>query len=447
MRTVLLFASVVLAACGQACPSSSELVARIEALRSGERIDLGACVVSEALEIPAGATVEGGTFELPDGAAVSLAPSPEGAPATTLRGATVRGGFRENAARIRIAGKGLARIEDGVLEVDGGIGIGVVAARVDVDGVQLTGNFDPSRVLELPVHAALDGLATYGIAAIGGAHVTLTGGTIERFVSAAAGCIGSTIELDGTAIAENRGFGIQAFDCTLGLSGVSVHDTVSAPGLPGIGIVADMGTQLTATQLELRDAPGYGLFVSASNAELDAPRIERMRQAGVWAENGATLSITGGMLDGNAGAAIAAVGATRLDVRETSVVATSEAPIPSPGGGGADTMADAIHVAQLAGTPCTVVLSDLTLSHNDRVGLVLDGAMEPLAVAIERTRIETSGTELGAVAQNVADLAEEWDVGITRVGSAATLDRTAAALTVSTGSDLVGILMPPTISF
>jgi hypothetical protein len=93
------------------------------------------------------------------------------------------------------------------------------------------------------------------------------------------------------------------------------------------------------------------------------------------------------------------------------------------------------------------MLGDLVLSENVRVGMVLDGGGDPLALAVSGTMVSTSGTELGAVAQNVASLPASWDSGITRAGPAMTLDHGAAPLVVSDGVGTLGILMPPTIMF
>jgi hypothetical protein len=78
---------------------------------------------------------------------------------------------------------------------------------------------------------------------------------------------------------------------------------------------------------------------------------------------------------------------------------------------------------------------------------VLDGASEALDVTIERARVETTGAQLGAIAQNVSALPAGWDADVTRIGSAATLDPVAAPVVVSDGSGATGILMPPTITF
>lgn len=449
----LFVSGIVLTACAP-CDSSAALVARIESLASGERLDVGECVISEAVTVPAGAVVEHGVFELPAGASITLVPSADDAPVTTLIGSRVRGGAggaggddRRDAASVRVEGPGRARIEGVELELARGIGIGVAQADVEIDRTQLVGNVDPEHpdYLSLSIPALPGVLATYGIAVVDTAHVTITSTSVRRMATAGVICDAATLVASDVAFSENRGFGLRSFGCTVTLTDADVHDTVSAPGLPGVGIDAELGTELTATRLQLHDAPGYGLLVRASEATLDAPSIARMQQAGAWAEDGAILSVTGGVLEDNAGAAIAAVGASSLEVRETRVTSTTSASIPSPGGGGAERMADAIHVAQRAGMPCTVTLAGLTLIENVRVGVVLDGAMEPLTVSIERTRIETSGTQLGAVAQDVAALPAAWDADIARVGSAATLDATAGRVEVSGGTGLSGILMPPTI--
>ena len=146
------------------------------------------------------------------------------------------------------------------------------------------------------------------------------------------------------------------------------------------------------------------------------------------------------------GAGIAAVGAVRLEARDTRVASTRSIPIPTAGGTSLEEMGDGIHVVQLADVDSEVELADVTLVRNERVGLVLDGGMRPLSISIARTRVETTGMQLGALAQNVVALPAGWDASVTRVGSAETLDASAGPLAVSEGG-LAGILMPPTIMF
>src|SRR5690606_27465954 len=89
LRTILIAGACL----ASACDPCAGIAARIEALGAGERYSVPeSCVVSEAVAVPAGATVSGGTFELGSGESITLAPSPDAARPTTLEGATVRGG-------------------------------------------------------------------------------------------------------------------------------------------------------------------------------------------------------------------------------------------------------------------------------------------------------------------------------------------------------------------
>jgi hypothetical protein len=384
-------------------------------------------------------------YELGLGEAIAMTPSPDGAPITTLRGATIRGGSA--GASVRIEGAGHASIEGVVLELERGIAIGARGASVEVADTEITGNVDPEDVLELPVPAPPELLATYGVVALDGASAVVRGTSVSRVASAGIFCGSATLDVGGGVLSENRGIAMALFDCAATVTDLEIVSTLSAPSLPGMGIAASMSTVLTATRLSIHDAPGYGVLGSSSTVSLVDPRIARMEQSGAWAEGATSMTITGGVFESNEGAAIAAVGAARLEVRETSVTGTRSAPIPSAGGGAADTMADAIHVAQRSGDPSTIVLAGLMLADNDRVGIVLDGASEALDVTIERARVETTGAQLGAIAQNVSALPAGWDADVTRIGSAATLDPVAAPVVVSDGSGATGILMPPTITF
>lgn len=439
---ILLVTAIASAA---ACDPCSGIVARIEGLGSGEsyRVPAG-CIVTEPVTVPAGASVEQGTFELEHGESITLAPSPDAAHPTTLSGATVRGG--NDAAPIVVArGAGDVAIRSSSFELVRGIAIGISGARAWIDEVSITGNLDPARALEVPSPPDPAALATYGVAVIEGANVTATSLAVRRVAIAGLSCTRSTLVVMGGTLEQNLGIGLWAQECDATLGDVEIARTLAAPLRPGMGIAARAST-IGATGLHLHDAPGYGLLAAGSDVSLGAPRIERLEQAGVWVEDRSTLVVGGGTFEDNRGAAIAAVGAERLEVFDATIARTALAPIPTGTGTSLERMGDGIHVVQLAGVASAVELGDLLLTRNERVGVVLDGAMSPLLFSVVRTRVETAGSELGAIAQNVASLPAGWDAEVTRVGSAATLDATAAPLIVSEGG-LAGILMPPTITF
>jgi hypothetical protein len=417
---------------------------RIAMLASGERLELGAsCVVEGALVVPAGAIVHGGTFALSEGDAITLTPSPTGAPVTTLSEAHVIGG---SDTAVALRGPGHARIEATSFELTRGIAIGVAESEVEVVDVHVTGNVDPANVLAVPSSA--EGFARYGLVAVEGATVHVTGSRFARLAVSALGCDDATLTLEGVTLEENLGVGLAAFACMVSASDVEVMHTLSGPGLIGIGFaLLDASVLETGDSLHFHDAPGFAIYASASDVTLTSPIVERMGQVGVWAEMGGTLHVADGTFTDVEGIAIGSVGATEVDVRGTMVTGTRDALLPRMGGASGERVADAIHVVQTSARDTIVSITDTTLVDNGRVGLVLDGGGAALALTLTGTRAEGTGDELGAIAQNVAALPIDWDSGVTRVGSAASLDGTAGTLVVSNGTDAAGVLMPPTISF
>src|SRR5690606_2466791 len=220
-------------------------------------------------------------------------------------------------------------------------------------------------------------LATFGVAAIDGATVTATSLIVRRVAVAGAFCADAALAITGATLEESLGLGVSAIRCDAILEDVEIARTIAAPQRPGIGIAAHSST-LRATELSLHDAPGYGVLAAASDLTLTAPEVRALEEAGVWVEDGSSLVVDGGLFEDNRGAGIAAVGAARVEVRGATIRATGLAPIPTAGGTSLERMGDGIHVVQLADVVSEVDLSDLVLANNERVGVVLDGAMRPL---------------------------------------------------------------------
>lgn len=428
-----------------ACDPCAGVVASIESLGAGETYVIPVeCTVTEPVTVPAGGSVEGGTFELERGESITLEPSPDDGRPTSLASTIVRGG-NDAAPAVVARGTGHVSIASVSFELERGIAIGISGASATLSTVTILGNVDPLRAAELPVPAEPAEIATYGVAAIEGASLRATELDVRRVAAGALACSSATLDVTGAELIETRGIAVTLFDCLATLDEVEIADTIPAPLRPGVGIAAGT-SEVTATRLHVHDSPGYGVLAYGGEITLLMPVVERLAQAGVWVERGATLSVEGGTFTANRGASIAAVGATRLEVRETVIADTALAPIPSMGGTSLERMGDAIHVAQRAPTASEVELRDLSLMNNERVGVVLDGAMSPLILSITGTRVETTGTQLGALAQNIAALPAAWDAEVTRVGSAVALDPVAGTIVVSEGG-LTGILMPPTITF
>jgi len=437
---------LALSALSGCAPACGDEVIRIEALLSGQSLVIDpACVIRTSVTVPAGATVSA-TFDLPADAAIHLTPSPDGMPPTTLRDSHLEGGGTR--ASVMIEGSGSARIEGLEANLVRGTAIAALAgAQLTVVDLHLAGNVDPTQLISLPNPAPPERFAIYGVVALDGASVVFEASAspsrIERFASAGIGCGSASMALVDLVLHESRGVGVLAVDCALSLERVEIDATLASPGLPGIGIAAS-GSTLNVDTLSLHDAPGFGLFATGTESTLTGVSLERMEQAGLWVEGGSRLTVTSSTLRDNAGAAIAAVGASALRITDCEITGTDMAPLPTLGGLASDPMGDGIHVAERPGTALEVTLTRVDLAGNERVGLVLDGAGESLSLAIEAVEVDAPATALGAVAQRVSGLPADWDMGVVRVSSAAR-DAVAAELTVSDGTPY-GILMPPTLA-
>ena len=449
-RWMMAAVAAVLASCGggPTCPSSEQARTELASLAAGGTMTIdGACVLSGSFVVPAGATLHGGTFSLAAGDRITLTPSAMDAPATTLESVHVVGG--SSGSSVRVEGAGHARISQITLDVQRGYAIVVSGSSVAIDHVTVQGALDVAHIVDLGIPAPASANLSYGIVAIQGASIDVTTGDFSGIADAAVMCIDSSIGLSSLTIEDSRGVGVAGFACAVRAADLDIHGMIAAGTLPGTGIGLFEGSTLVAgDRLSIHDEPGYGVLADRSAVTLTDPTISGLGIAGVWVEDGDGLTLHGGTFEGNRGIAISAIGVASVDIRGTHVTSTANGPIPTMGGLGTATMADALHVVQRTrGVPIDVMLGDLVLSENARVGLVLDGGGDPLALAVSGTMVSTSGTELGAIAQNVASLPASWDSGITRAGPAMTLDHGAAPLVVSDGVGTLGILMPPTIMF
>jgi len=454
-RWMLAAAAAVMASCGggPACPTSDQVRAELASLASGGTATIdAACVLGGSFVVPAGATLHGGTFSLAAGDRITLMPSTVDAPATALESVHVVGGSSDSS--VRVEGAGHARISQITLDVQRGYAIVVSGASVAIDHVSVQGALDVAHIVDLGIPAPRETNLGYGIVAIDGADVEVTTGDFSGIADAAVICVDASVTLSSLTIEDSRGAGVAGFGCAVNAADLDIYGMLAAGTYTGTGIglftssTHRPSTLVAGDRLSIHDEPGYGVIADHSGAvTLTDPRMSGLGLAGVWVEDATSLTLAGGTFDGNRGIAISAIGVASVDVHGTHVTNTTNGPIPTMGGLGTATMADALHLVQRAGVPSTVTLGDLVLSENARVGLVLDGGGDPLSLTVSGTMVSTSGTELGAVAQDIASLPTSWDSGITRVGPATTLDHGAAPLVVSDGVGALGILMPPTSMF
>src|SRR6185436_2190980 len=160
------------------------------------------------------------TFALDHGESITLASSPDPSHPTALDGATLRGG-NDLAPFIVAHGDGYVAVSATQIDLARGVGIGLSGVHATLSDVEVSGNFDPATAIVVPSEIDPTLLATFAVAAIGGASVTSTNLTVRRVAVAALACTGASWAFHGaTLLEENLGFGISAEDCDATLDDV-----------------------------------------------------------------------------------------------------------------------------------------------------------------------------------------------------------------------------------
>ncbi len=374
--------------------------------------------------------------------AVTLVPSDDPLVPTRISGVEVSSPGR---AAIVVRGEGHARIDDVRVLITAGIGVGVERATVSIEGSAIHSDFSPARRDEEPVPADAARVGTWGVVARDAADVTITDTGMSSFANGCTAVIGATVRVTRGRFFVCRTHGVLAYGGTVELADSQLDNLYASTGGTSRGLVVAGGAMATVTGLDAFDDEGDAVFVDAASASLTTLTTRALGGAGVWAQRAASVSIGGAsMIEGARGGGVVAIGASEVNVRDTTVRAVASAMLPRAGGGSA-AFGDGISIVGIV-MPPTVQITDVVLDGNARVGLLVDGG--GLAIpTLTLLRIDARGTgaQLGAVAQNVMSLPPAWDMGVMRTGSPATLDAAAGVLDVAAPS--AGIVMPPTISF
>jgi hypothetical protein len=413
------------AACnsGPGAPAADRLSRALNGAESGETVQLGAGSVTGSFEIPAGVVVEGSedgqtTVVAPDGdPGLVLQPGPEGQP-TTVRNVTVisQGGFG-----VVARGDGRVALTDVNVEAHTGVGIGLenLAAatleRVHAQGPVTAEN--PSA----PAEPTPDNSATHGIVLLRVADAQLTDVTSNGFTLFGALLLGSDTSWQGGGASENMGTGLMVEGGSADLEALRLCDEFQGVRLlPAFGGVFSGGADVTSSALQTCNVEGLGLFHAGATGLHTDLAATGNNDAAVWIQDTEQFEIRGmgTMLAENGLGGVVAVDSSGLVVQDAEIRSTqlqprvlSEAGLIEVGDG-----------IQLVGTTNDVMLDNLLLENNERVGMLLDLAGSSTSqVAIGDVTVDGEGDQLGAIAQD-GDVGPAWDEGIMRLGATATND-------------------------
>ncbi|MBX7195841.1 MAG: hypothetical protein K1X94_27550 [Sandaracinaceae bacterium] len=432
-----------LAGCESLPCDAGALTSALGAAGSGDVVEIGACRIAGAFEVPAGVTVRGmsGTvLASVDARPVLTALGP--ASVSRLEIDVDHGGVGV------VARTGALTLTNLDLVVTRGVGVGVEGVPLTASLVRLRGPITEANAAFAPMAAAETG--TFGLVARGlasGQTVTLTDVHVADFAVAGVSVGGGTLTWSGPTIPTDvegiRGVGIALFGTHASLEGVEVASMRSGVGMPGIGVVASplegAATELAATELVVRDGDGYGLFGDGAAIVLDGAELRDLGLMGVRLQGG-SLEATDLAALRNGGAGVMAIDTDHVGIERGQLDAQREALFVTSLG--SVRVADGLEMVRdpdsADAPPLDLTLIDVSLGDNARAGLLLDANDASVGgLRIENVTASASGSGYGAVTQRTP-VPDGWDTGIARMGAAATND---AAF--STPIDVVGIMMPP----
>jgi hypothetical protein len=428
------------AGCDERPCDATALERALAAAGAGDVVEVGACRIAGAFEIPDGVIVRGASGS-------TLVSVDERPVLEALGGARVEhlaievdhGGLGV------VARAGSLSLEDLEVRVSRGVGLGVEGSSLSATRVHVTGPITAENAAFAPMSASETG--TFGLVAraldpedtitLDAVHLR---GLAVAGVSIDGGALTWRGAAEGADVEGVRGVGLATFGTSTTLSSVEITSMLAGVGMPGIGVVASAESALEAEGLEVHDGAGYGLFADDSAVTLaGGTRMADLGLMGVRLQGG-SLDATGLVAERNGGAGVMAIDTVRvhleggrLDAQESALFVTML---------GSVEIGDGIQVVRDPRTgdapPIDLALVDVSISDNVRAGLLLDASDDArTTLRLEGVTVSATGAGYGAIAQRTP-LAAGWDATVSRSGAAAAND---AAF--STPIDVVGIMMPP----
>lgn len=426
--------------CDERACDATALARALAAAGAGDVVEVGACRIAGAFQIPEGVTVRGVSGSTL--ASVDERPVLEALGSARVELLAIEVDHGGLGVVAREASLELADLE---VRVSRGVGVGVEGASLGATRVRLEGPITADNAAFAPMSAAETG--TFGLVARAldaEDVVTLESVHVAGFAVAGVSVGGGSLTWRGATDAPDvegvRGVGLATFGTATTLTSVEITSMLAGVGMPGIGVVASAASALDADGLEVHDGAGYGLFADGSAVTLaEGTRMADLGLMGVRLQGG-TLDATDLVAERNGGAGVMAIDTDhvhleggRLDAQRSALFVTMLGSIEI--GDGIEVVRDP---STLDAPPIDLALVGVSISDNVRAGLLLDANDDTrTTLRLEGVTVASSGAGYGAVTQRTP-VAAGWDAMVRRSGAAAAND---AAF--STPIDVVGIMMPP----
>lgn len=463
--------AVLIAACAIGCGGeddapcdSAALASALAAAGPGDTVNVGACRVTGSFMVPNGVTLagtEGSVIVADTGVGVRLDAGAAGGPATVVRDLTI-----ESSARVGVLamGAGPVTIRNVTVLAQRGFGVGIEGSSsatiedVTVEGPVTEANQNDAVFLT----PAPDATATYGIALLAVGNASLARITVRGLAqfgvaildrtSSGTTAPGTVLTWGTGSISDTLGTGLYVSGGTSTLTDLQITRTLRGlRGTPTYGAVFTGGADVTTVRLRVCDGSDYGILQEGGSAQHTELEVCGNATGGLMIADAVQIQIDGSsrLLDNGAINALLlrSRNVTFRDVDLSRAVLTpaflksETSTLPIMLGDG----------LQLIGTYENVVLENVTLTDNQRAGLVVDlGAVGTPPPTFTAVTVSGTGTQLGAIGGTVDAMTVQlapvapgsgWDIGITRAG--ATLANDSALMS---SLDVAGIIGPSMIS-
>ncbi len=448
---------------GNSLCDADGLAAALAAAGPGDTVQMGSCTITGTFTVPPGVTLAGseGSVIAADGdVAVRLEPSPD--TPTTLRDLSVQSALRVG---VLARGAGGVAVQRVAVVAERGYALGaesltsIALESVDLAGPVTADNADS----ETFVTPDPDVAATFGLVLLGVARADLSDVDVSGFAefgvtvldrdSTGATVPPTTLTWTQGTVVDTLGTATYFSGGSIELTDVTVMRTHRGlRGLPTYGAVFTGEAAVTSTRLSVCDGSDFGILHEGGTGDHTDLEVTHNGSGGLMAGATQMLRISG------PGSSLYANGAVNVLVLDARDVMMRDAQI----GGAllkasnlrAGTLGDTIDLGdgiQLLGTYENVILEDVTLTDNERAGLVVDVGMDGGAgITFTNVSVNGSGSMLGAIGGTVdapsgqlvpAAVGGGWDTGISRLGATAANDGAWAG-----NLDIAGIIGPSMIS-
>lgn len=423
------FVGVALAAAVAACGGDAdlcdagELRDRLAKARPGDTVTIGACrVEGGSFVVPAGVTLAGkaradSVIAVPAGElGVTLTP---GTPPARLVGLTVESDGRAGVIAI---GAGEVEVQGVTVRATKGIALGVESAtRAALTDVALSGPVTADNAASVPLDPTPAETATHGLVLVRVTDAQLSNVTTSGFARFGALVVEGNTSWTGGAASDNLATGLMIQAGVATLNGIEVCRTMQGVTLiPPYGLVISAGADVETNALTVCDGDGLGLIQSgARGRHLDLVASGNGDSA-VWVQQSDSfeMSGTGTSLTGNKFGGVVIVDSANVSIADAQID-DSQLATRIFGEVGSVQVGDGV---QLLRSSNAVVLENVTLRTNQRVGILIDlNGGSTSGVALTGVTVSGTGEQLGAIAQN-GDVLPGWDSGVTREGDTAQND-------------------------